>query len=105
MRKQGFSSQELQLLQGELEKRQKSTIVAWLLWLFLGGLGGHRYYMGSIGMGIAMTLTLGGLGLWSLIDAFFIMGRLRKVNGKIEEKIITEIESLRGRSQAASSRA
>lgn len=42
-------------------------------------------------MGIGMTLTLGGLGLWTLVDAFFIMGGIRKANEKIEMDILEKI--------------
>ncbi|MGV3225381.1 TM2 domain-containing protein [Staphylococcus hyicus] len=63
----------------------------WLLWFFTGGIGGHRYYLGDIGYAIAMTFTLGGLGFWSLIDAFLISGRLRKKNEEIERDIIVDM--------------
>lgn len=63
----------------------------WLLWFFTGGIGGHRYYLGDIGYAIAMTFTLGGLGFWSLIDAFLISGRLRKKNEEIERDIIVNM--------------
>jgi hypothetical protein len=53
---------------------------AWLLWMFFGWLGLHRYYLGDWKKGIAMTLTLGGLGLWSLLDGFFLTRRLRRIN-------------------------
>ncbi|PXA21154.1 TM2 domain-containing protein, partial [Staphylococcus pseudintermedius] len=58
---------------------------------FTGGIGGHRYYLGDIGYAIAMTFTLGGLGFWSLIDAFLISGRLRKKNEEIERDIIVDM--------------
>lgn len=89
--KQNMDARQLALLQSEYEHRKKSAVVAWLLWLFLGGFGGHRYYMGYIGRGVAMTLTLGGIGIWALIDAFFIQGGLRKKNQRIEMDIINEI--------------
>jgi TM2 domain-containing membrane protein YozV len=44
---------------------------------FLGGLGIDRFYLGYTGLGVAKLLTLGGLGIWALID--FIMIALRKV--------------------------
>jgi len=52
---------------------QKSWIVALLLCLFLGGLGIHRFYVGKVGTGILMIVTLGGLGIWVLIDLIMII--------------------------------
>ena len=57
---------------------QKSYVTALLLSFFLGGLGVDRFYLGYTGLGIAKLLTLGGLGIWALID--FIMIAMRKVN-------------------------
>lgn len=54
----------------------KSKATAYLLWLFLGLLGGHRYYLGRKGSGFLMTITLGGLGIWWLVDAFLIPGMI-----------------------------
>ena len=62
---------------------KKKPAVAWLLWLFTGGIGGHRYYLGDVGMGVAMTLTLGGFGVWTLVDAFFINRRIAVKNAAI----------------------
>ena len=49
-------------------KSEKSFVAALILCLILGGLGIHRFYVGKTGTGIIMLLTLGGLGIWSLID-------------------------------------
>lgn len=62
---------------------KKKPVIAWLLWLFTGGIGGHRYYLGDVGMGVAMTLTLGGFGVWALVDAFFINRRIAVKNAAI----------------------
>lgn len=59
-------------------KSQKSYVTALLLSFFLGALGVDRFYLGYTGLGIAKLLTLGGLGIWALID--FIMIAMRKVN-------------------------
>lgn len=47
---------------------EKSFVSTLILCLLLGGLGVHRFYVGKVGTGIFMLLTLGGLGIWALID-------------------------------------
>ncbi|MCL6734150.1 TM2 domain-containing protein [Streptomyces neyagawaensis] len=51
----------------------KSKIVAGILQLFLGTLGIGRFYVGSVGVGVAQLLTCGGLGFWSLIDGILFL--------------------------------
>ena len=46
-------------------------LVALLLAWFLGVFGAHRFYVGKTGTAVAMIFTIGGLGVWALID--FIM--------------------------------
>ena len=51
----------------------KSRLAAALLAWFLGVFGVHRFYVGKIGTGVLMILTLGGLGIWVLIDFIWIL--------------------------------
>lgn len=51
----------------------KSMVPAALLCFFLGAFGIHRFYVGKIGTGILMIVTLGGLGIWTLIDFIMII--------------------------------
>ncbi len=55
----------------ETEQSPKGFVPTLLLCFFFGIFGVHRFYVGKIGTGILMLLTLGGFGIWSLID--FIM--------------------------------
>ena len=54
-------------------KSEKGYVPMILLCFFLGGLGVHRFYAGKVGTGILMLLTLGGLGIWTLIDFVIIV--------------------------------
>jgi len=54
------------------EFSDKSRLVALLFCVFLGPLGVHRFYVGKVGTGILMLLTLGGLGIWMMIDLILI---------------------------------
>ena len=56
-----------------LATSDKRILPAFLLCLFLGVFGAHRFYAGKTGTGILMILTLGGLGIWWLIDLIMIV--------------------------------
>jgi len=52
---------------------EKSRLVALLLCFIVGVFGVHRFYVGKTGTGIAQILTLGGLGIWALVDLIMIV--------------------------------
>ncbi len=70
-----------------------STLITYVVWFFLGNLGGHRFVTGRVGSGLVMLMLHGlgwltfwfGLGyviwafvgIWWLIDALLIPGWLR----------------------------
>ncbi|MFT6563403.1 MAG: TM2 domain-containing membrane protein YozV [Actinomycetes bacterium] len=51
----------------------QSRLAAAILCWFLGFFGVHRFYVGKVGTGVLMIVTLGGLGIWTLIDFIMIL--------------------------------
>ena len=78
------------------DANKKSQGVAYLLCIFLGGVGAHRFYLGSTGLGaVQLGLWLLGwitlfiawfpLGIWVVIDLFLIPGIARNHNMKLAD--------------------
>ena len=51
----------------------KRILPAFLLCFFFGVFGAHRFYVGKTGSGIAQLFTIGGLGIWALVDLVLII--------------------------------
>ena len=87
-----LTTEQQMLVEQKLQNEKKSMGVAYLLWFFLGTLGGHRFYLGRSGtgavmlvlwlLGIATIIIAVGfvllipLGIWALVDAFLIPGMI-----------------------------
>ncbi len=82
----------------QYDAQKKSIVAAYVLWLFFGFLGLHRFYLGHTGSGVAqLLLAFGGfvsggllwsvLGVWWLVDAFLIPGQTEKRNLQTLERL------------------
>ncbi len=61
----------------------RDWLPALLLCLFLGWLGVHRFYLGKVITGLLMLFTLGGLGIWVLIDFIrIVLGQFTNAQGE-----------------------
>lgn len=87
-----FPAEKLMLIRNQLEKLEdnklmiiqsiqyKDTTTMLLISLFIGAWGVDRFMLGETGLGVAKLLTCGGLGVWTIIDWFLIMGKTREYN-------------------------
>lgn len=103
------AQQQQILIEQRISNEKKPTGVAYLLWIFLGGFGAHRFYLGKVGSGVAqLILIMGGLllstiligipmviagGIWLLIDLFLITGIISQDIQRIREKAVQEIRA------------
>lgn len=58
----------------------KDPTTCLIISLLGGSLGIDRFYIGDTGLGVAKLITCGGLGIWTIIDLFLIMGAAREKN-------------------------
>lgn len=94
--RQDLTASEQMAVDSELNKNKKDKVVMILLWLFLAGMGAHRFYLKDTGYAIAMLL-FGWMTLliWPLVDIFFALKRLEQYNEKVEEQAILKIKGSR----------
>jgi len=58
----------------------KDPTISLIISILVGHFGVDRMVIGDIGLGILKLLTCGGLGIWTLVDWFLIMGVTRQKN-------------------------
>lgn len=85
------------------DANKKQALIAYVLWFFVGMLGGHRFYLGRTSSAVLMlvgtilstllTLVVVGLlglfviGVWVLVDAFLIPGMVEQYNRDLAARL------------------
>ena len=98
-----LSIHQQMLIEKKVTNQAKSVGVAYLLLVFLGGLGAHRFYRGRTGSGAVMlllfllgwlTLAIGvGLlllalvGFWALLDLLLVPGMADKQKDRVRRDV------------------
>jgi len=60
------------------ETQNPVELFGWNAWLGIFGI--DRFIVGDVGLGLLKLLTLGGFGIWQIIDCFLIGNRTRHKN-------------------------
>jgi TM2 domain-containing membrane protein YozV len=87
-----FESHQLPMIRDRLENLDEDRIfrvqtqsykdptMMLVVSILAGSLGIDRFLIGEVGLGVAKLLTCGGLGIWTIVDWFLIMGATREKN-------------------------
>ncbi len=71
----------------------KDTTTILLISFFFGGMGIDRFVIGDTVLGLLKLLTLGGCGLWWLIDLFLIMDATKMKNAASAYRIFCQLRA------------
>ncbi len=58
----------------------KDPAISLVISILVGHFGVDRMIIGDVGLGIVKLLTCGGMGVWTVVDWFSIMGLTRQKN-------------------------
>jgi len=96
MLQKDMTDSQRMMFQSEIGKSRKNRTTALLITLFFGGLGGHRYYMGQVGMGILYTVFCWTFipAIVAFIELFLIMGRVDRYNEQLSQEVATKVRML-----------
>jgi TM2 domain-containing membrane protein YozV len=102
-----LSTQERILIEQRIANDAKSIVVAYLLLIFFGGFGAHRFYLGRTGSAVAMLLLfiVGWLtlvvvigfalllvvGIWAIVDIFLVPGMIQVQKETMRQRLTQEI--------------
>ena len=86
-RLKNLTDEQKSYVQIQYAGKEKQLSTAYLLLFFMGA---HYIYMGKVLKNIIYWLTLGGFGIWMLIDIFRMKTIIDDGNEEIFKKILSE---------------
>ena len=100
------------LIEQRVANDAKSPLIAYLLLLFVGGFGAHRFYLGHTGSAVLrlvlwlvgwVTLPimvgivpLGVVGVWVFVDLFLVPGMVARDKDRVRRLMRGELELAAG---------
>ena len=76
----------------EFRKKKKSSTMASILMLALPCF--HYFYLGKVWLNLLFWATMGGFGLWWVMDVFRLGGMVREYNKSVDISVLKEIQFL-----------
>ena len=105
-----LDTQQQILIEQRISNDAKSPLIAYLLLIFLGGFGAHRFYLGRSGSGAVMLIlfALGWLtlavavgavfllivGIWAFVDLFLVPGMIATDKNRLRETMRAEMQMM-----------
>lgn len=97
-----LTTQQHMLIEQRITNDAKSPVVAYLLLIFLGFFGAHRFYLGKTGTAITMLILsvlgflsvvvmvgvflLAAVGIWCIVDIFLIPAMIQEDKDSIRQR-------------------
>lgn len=81
-----------------VDKRRSAVLMLLLAILFPI----HFFFEGRVGLGILYWLTLGGFGLWWLVEIVMVWGRTKRFNQDTATALLRDMKIMNAESQPAS---
>ncbi|HTD54778.1 MAG TPA: NINE protein [Silvibacterium sp.] len=92
----GWTDQQRAFFQAQMSAWQKDEVVGVLLALFLGTFGAHHFYLRKTGLGILYIVFCwtGVPTIISIVECFFMPGRVRQYNLALATYFASQISSV-----------
>lgn len=94
-----LTTEQQMLVEQRVTNEGPSAGVAWLLLLFLGLVGAHRFYLGRATSGLLLilsNLTIVGGFIWVFIDLFLLSGMIRARREEIRDRLTMRMVATAG---------